>query len=212
MTSCSDSAFISPSYISVSISPHLTSIPVGANQVFTATVSNNLSLPQWSFLNSANGPNLGSWVAVPGSTTAITYTAPPTPPIYTQAPTAVTQGVVTLTATTTDPAGTSIPIQGDSVSFFITAPSITVGLSPATVSVALGGTEQFAGYAVGNVNNTLAWQVNGFTGGSASLGTISSAGLYTAPATMPTGGSSVTITIASQADPTKTAVANVTLH
>ena len=56
----------------------------------------------------------------------------------------------------------------DSVTFFITAPSVTVGLSPATASVALGGTQQFIGYAVGNVNNALTWQVNGVTGGSTS--------------------------------------------
>jgi hypothetical protein len=45
---------------------------------------------------------------------------------------------------------------------------------------------------------------------SGALGTINSAGTYIAPSTMPIGGS--TVTIISQADPTKTQSAVVTLH
>ncbi len=56
------------------------------------------------------------------------------------------------------PPGTSIPVDGDSLSFIMTAPSVTVSLAPLTASVALGGTPQFIGYAVGNLNNTLTWQ------------------------------------------------------
>jgi hypothetical protein len=94
-----------------------------------------------------------------------------------------------------------------------------IGLSPLTTTVALGGTEQFLGYAVGNVSTALTWQVNGVTGGSAATGTISNTvtadyegGLYTAPTVMPMTGDTVTITMISQADPTKTMTATVTLQ
>jgi hypothetical protein len=104
------------------------------------------------------------------------------------------------------------------VSFPITG-TVWVGLSPLTTTVALGGTEQFLGYAVGNTNTALTWQVNGVTGGSAATGTISNTvtadyegGLYTAPTVMPMTGNTITITMISQADPTNTMTANVTLH
>jgi hypothetical protein len=65
---------------------------------------------------------------------------------------------------------------------------------------------------VGNVNNTLTWKVNGVAGGSASTGTINTAGTYTAPASLPVIGNPITISIASQADPTKTISALVNLQ
>ena len=141
-------------------------------------------------------------------------TAPPTPPIY-SVTAGLPQGTVTLQVTTTSPPGTSIQVVGDSVSFVITAPSVTVGLTPATATVKLGATQQFYGYAVGNLNNTLTWQLsaNGVPSPSGGpLGTINSAGTYIAPSTMPISGNTVTITIISQADPTKTQSAVVTLQ
>ena len=219
---CDNTVAISPNYIGVIISPRPFSIPVGGTMVFTGTVSNNLSLPQWSFLDSADANNVGTLTPISGSSDTILYTAPPTPPIY-NVTTGLTQGSVTLNATTTSPPGTSIPITGDSISFVITAPSVAVALTPATATVYLGATQQFFGYAVGNINNTLIWEANGSVGGAVPVplsspvtytypyGTINSAGTYVAPSTMPASGSTVTVTIISQADPTKTQSAVVTL-
>jgi hypothetical protein len=221
---CDNTVAISPNYLGVIISPRPTSVPVGGTMVFTGTVSNNLSLPQWSFLDASSANNLGTLSAISGSNNTILYTAPPTPPIYNNTTNFLVQGSVTINATTTSPPGTSIPINGDSVSFVITAPSVTVTLTPATATANLGATQQFIGYALGSVNNTLIWQVNGVTGGAVPVplsnpvtytypaGSINSAGTYTAPSTMPTGSNTVTITIISQADPTKTQSAIVTLH
>jgi hypothetical protein len=208
---CDNTVAISPEYISVAIAPRPASIPVGGTMVFTGTVSNNLSLPQWSILDSTYAGNVGTLTPIAGSATTILYTAPPNPPIYSTS-VGITQGTVTLTATTTAPSGTSIPVVGDSISFTITAPSVSVDLIPPTASVALNSTQQFFGYAVGSVNNGLTWQVNGVTGGSTTVGTINAAGTYVAPANIPMSGNPVTITIISQADPTKTASAFVTLH
>ena len=213
LSGCNNTITTPPAYLSVSISPRPASVPVGATVVFAGTVSNNLSIPQWTFLDASEVANPGVLASVAGSPDAIQYTGPLTPPIYSVTPTGVTQGAVTLNATLTDPAGTSIPISGDTITFVITAPSVTVNLAPLTASVALGGSEQFIGYAVGSLNNTLTWQVNGVTGGSAATtGTINSAGTFVAPQNMPMSGNTVTITIISQADPTKTASATVTLH
>jgi hypothetical protein len=64
---------------------------------------------------------------------------------------------------------------------------------------------------VQNTSNTaVTWQVNGVTGGNATVGTISSAGLYTAPTVVPSP-ATVTVTAVSQADPAKSASAQVTV-
>jgi hypothetical protein len=212
LTACNNQVLIPPAYLNVAISPRPTSIAQGTSVIFTAAVSNNLSVPQWSLLDASFAGNAGTLTPISGSPNSILYTAPPTPPIYAQTPTGITQGAVTLNVTVSDPVGTSVPVVPDTITAIITSLSVALGLSPATASVALGGTQQFFGYAVGSTNNTLVWQVNGFTGGSAALGTINTAGTYVAPANLPMGGSTVTVTIISQADPTKTASAVVTLH
>ena len=98
---CDNTVAISPVYLGVVISPRPGSIPVGGTVVFTGTDSNNLSLPQWSVLDSADANNVGTLTPISGSSNTILYTAPPTPPIYGFTPTGVTQGSVTLKATTT---------------------------------------------------------------------------------------------------------------
>ncbi len=200
--------------ITMSVSPHITSIPVGTTMTFTATVTNApVTAVQWALYSYAYA-NLGSPTTQSGGATFI-YTAPPTPPIYTGVgATANTQGTVTLLAMFPDLG----MIINDNQTFVVTAPSITVGLSPATATVALNATQQFTGYAVGNVNNALTWQVNGVAGGSTANGTIAplpnglpGVYLYTAPSAIPMTGKTVTITAISQADTTKFASSAVTL-
>ena len=197
--------------VTVAISPHVISIPVGGTMTFTSTVTNAPNNPSWNLLGYAYA-NLGSPATATGST--YVYTAPAAPPIYSSPAAAMTaNGSVTLQAQVLGTTGY------DSETFVITAPSITTAITPATATVALNGTKQFNAYAVGTVNNAITLQVNGVTGGSTSTGTIvpmvtSAPGLYvyTAPATMPMGGSTVTITVISQADPSKTASATITLQ
>jgi hypothetical protein len=214
LNACNNTVMLPPVYLGVTIAPRPGTVAVGTTVVFAGTVSNNLSLPQWSILDANLANNAGTLTAVTGSSTSIQSTAPATPPIYSATPTGITQGTVTLNVNVSDPPGTSIPVVPDSVSFVITAPTITVGLSPATASVGLGTSQQFFGYAVGNTNNALTWQisVNGVPGGSPATGTINTAGTYVAPATMPVTGNTVTITVISQVDPTKSASSVITLH
>jgi hypothetical protein len=214
LTSCGGGSKYSYQNITISVSPHITSIPVGSTMTFTATVTNAPNTPEW-FLSSFAYANVGSPTTQLSGTTFV-YTAPPTPPIYSSAGALVnTQGTVTLEAMFPD---LSVNIS-DTQTFVVTAPSVTVGVSPATASVALNASQQFSAYAVGSLNNALTPQVNGVTGGSTATGIIVPAlnqppgtYTYTAPAAIPMTGDTITITIISQADPTKTASSIITLH
>ena len=64
--------------------------------------------------------------------------------------------------------------------------------------VRLGATTQFTAAVANASNPAVTWQVNGVTGGTSTTGAISSTGLYTPPATVPSP-NTVTITAVSQA-------------
>ncbi len=72
-----------------------------------------------------------------------------------------------------------------------------------------GETQQFTATVTGAINTAVTWSVDNVTGGNTSVGTISSAGLYSAPATAP--GAGVTIRATSQASATASATANVSV-
>jgi len=88
--------------------------------------------------------------------------------------------------------------------------TITVNITPTTAIVGLGGTEQFTCLESGDANTNVTWEVNAVVGGNATSGTISSTGLYTAPATFSTP-STVTVTCIAQANGTSSANVPVTL-
>jgi len=77
--------------------------------------------------------------------------------------------------------------------------SVTVTVSSSSSSVLLGNTLQFTATVMGISNTEVTWSVNGASGGNSTVGTISSAGLYTAPQDLPNP-SSVTIRATSQAN------------
>lgn len=72
-------------------------------------------------------------------------------------------------------------------------PTTTVTVSPATANVQEGSTQQFTATVTNSSSTTVNWQVNGIAGGNASVGTIDSTGLYTAPDAIPNP-ASVTVT------------------
>ena len=77
--------------------------------------------------------------------------------------------------------------------------SVTVTVSSSSSSVLLGNTQQFTATVMGISNTEVTWSVNGVSGGNSTVGTISSAGFYTAPQDLPNP-SSVTIRATSQAN------------
>ncbi|HVM76655.1 MAG TPA: hypothetical protein VMU07_00690 [Candidatus Paceibacterota bacterium] len=103
-------------------------------------------------------------------------------------------------------ASNGIGVSTVSLPFTIIAPAITVTVSPSTASVQTGKTQQFTATVTGSANTAVTWSVVGGSGN----GTISSNGLYTAPATVPSP-ATVTIKATSQADASKSGSATVTV-
>lgn len=87
---------------------------------------------------------------------------------------------------------------------------VSVTVSPATASVAVGQTQQFSATVTGTSNPAVTWEVNGTVGGSAATGAISASGLYTAPAAVPSN-PTVSITATSVADTSKSGAAAATI-
>jgi hypothetical protein len=87
---------------------------------------------------------------------------------------------------------------------------ITVSVTPHTASKFPTEQQQFTAGVTGSSNTQVAWQVNGVTGGSATVGTIDGTGLYTAPGVVPTP-AKVTVSAISQADVTKSGSATMSI-
>jgi hypothetical protein len=90
------------------------------------------------------------------------------------------------------------------------ASTISVSISPSYGVVKVGQTTQFTATVTGTTNTAVTWQVDNAIGGATASGTVSSSGLYLAPSALPIP-ATATITAVSQADPTESATAVVTL-
>ena len=112
------------------------------------------------------------------------------------------------------PAAQSATINGANVAVNFTVssspPPVVVSISPTSATVTTGGTQQFTATLQNTSNTAVTWQVNGVTGGNTTTGTISSSGLYTGPGTV-RNPATVTVTAISQADPSKSASAQMTI-
>src|SRR5713101_2349343 len=87
---------------------------------------------------------------------------------------------------------------------------ITVTIDPTSTIVTVSQVTPFKDTVTGTTNTAVNWEVNGVVGGTASTGTISASGAYTAPAQVPNP-AKVTVTVVLQADATKSASAAVTI-
>ena len=86
-------------------------------------------------------------------------------------------------------------------------PTITsVSVSCGSLTVNVGQTSQCSATVTGtgNYSSSVTWSVNSVAGGNATVGTVSTSGLYTAPATVPTP-FTVALTATSVTDTTKSA-------
>jgi hypothetical protein len=98
---------------------------------------------------------------------------------------------------------------GGSSSSSSSSSEITIAISPTSVTLAINTSQQFSTTVTNTSTTDVTWQVNGTTGGNSTYGTITTAGLYTAPGAVPA--TAVTVTAISKADTTKTASATVSL-
>jgi hypothetical protein len=214
LTGCFGISSFTGRNVTVTIQPQIKSIQVNSSQVFTSVTKNAANVPLWSIngnYRSGFSTPSGTFISISSQPALATYTAPATPPIYTDAQVNAgdIQGSVILAA--------GVPIDPNALdrtfatdTFVILGP-VSVGIKPSSVSVQANRTQQFDAYVVGTLNTALFWQVQSLTGGGSSYGSISSTGLYTAPMAIPATGSLVTVTAVSQADPTKTASSVVSL-
>jgi uncharacterized protein YjdB len=176
--------------ISITLSPTSGSVSLGSTEQFTATVAGTTNtVVTWS----VNGVDGGNSTVGTISSTGL-YTAPSTLP-----------GPGTVAVTATSQADSTVSA---SATVTITPPTIT--LSPTIASVALSGTQQFTAAVSGATNTSVTWSVNGVDGGNSTVGTVSSAGLYTAPSTLPNP-ATVAVAATSQAASTVSASATVTV-
>ena len=91
-----------------------------------------------------------------------------------------------------------------------TPDTVKIKLTPSSAALRPAATKQFSAVLTGTTNLEVTWSVNGTAGGNATLGTISSSGLYAAPAAPPST-NPVTVTATSVADSRSKATAAVTL-
>jgi YD repeat-containing protein len=117
--------------------------------------------------------------------------------------TTVPSGATTGSITVTSPLGTA------------TSPSpFTVGgaiaVEPGIAALVTKASLQFQATEDSTPTTAVTWAVNGIAGGDASIGTISSSGIFTAPAFVPLG-STVTVTATQQDDPQARGSASVTV-
>lgn len=171
-----------------------TVVTLGNTAQYTATVTGNSDAAvAWS----VNGVTGGD-TAVGKISTQGLYTAPTSQPRSSK---------ITITATSMADPSVS---QNLLVTLTSQSPSpVTLTLSGPT-SVTLDTTAQYSAVVTGSTNTGVAWSVDGLVGGDDSVGTISTTGLYAAPATAPSS-STVTITAASLADSSVSQTMTITL-
>jgi hypothetical protein len=156
-TTPAGSASVTVTVFSFGISPGTATVIESATQQFTTTIQglSNTSVT-WSVDGVARGNATNGMVSSSGL-----YTAP------------TQSGTHTVTATSAAVTSTSV-----SASITVTGP---VTVAPTSVTLLTNAAEQFSASAQGISNPTFTWSVDGVTGGNSTVGTISTAGLYTAP-------------------------------
>ena len=164
-----------PVITSVSVSgPAYTQAGFCAN--FTTTVSGTGSYDrsvQWYVNGVAGGSTTDGLISTSGS-----YCAPAQPP-------------------SGNPVSIKAIANGDTTKFGSTITRVVaISISPSQTQMNVGATQQFSATAIGGVTNLIQWEVNGIAGGNASIGTITTTGLYTAPTQLTNVGISVEAALA----------------
>ncbi len=182
----------------VAITPGTVSVPINTTTTFTAAVTlssstNNTTTTTitWYVNGLAGGSATLGTIGV-SSVDALqgVYTAPSVVPT-----TGVTNGEVTITATTPQIPGSttnSTVVTSNTSDLTVTA-GTGLSVSPTSAQVPAGGSQQFNAILNNAADTAVTWSVTSTVSGNSNIGTIDSTGLYTAPPNPPTG-NAVTIT------------------
>lgn len=191
-----------------SISPASASVTVGASQAFTASLCVAPGTPvAWQVDGIARGNSSIGTIASTGASTA-SYIAPAAVP----SPSSVT--IVASIGTQSATATVSI----------VASPSISVTVSPPSATVITGQSASFTASVSNTSNSAVTWTVNGVPDGNGTVGQVcapasnpcaapsgpENAVEYLAPLAQPQP-SSVTLVAISQADPSSTGSAQITI-
>jgi len=177
--------------ISVAVSPSQATVATGAQQQFTATVSGTQNTAVAWIISGIGcaGSTCGSVDSTGLYTAPI---SPPNPPFF---------NVV----------AKSVADPSKSAAAFVTVQAqVSVSISPTSASVPPGTQKQFTATVTGSQNTAVTWSVSGPSCTGAGCGTVTAAGLYTAPVVAPVP-PTVFVTATAQADPSKFATATVTV-
>ncbi len=179
------SASVTIPTITVAVAPGTATVPLGSAKTFTATVAGTANTAvTWSVVGgAANG----------AISTGGAYTAP-----------AVMPASATVKVRATSVANASVFT--DATVTLTQPPAVTLVLSPLTATVTLGATKAFVATVSGNANTAVTWSV----AGGAANGSVTAAGLYSAPAVLPNP-ATVTLLATSQANALVSAAATITL-
>ncbi len=183
-------------------------INVGAAWTGTAALAASITTPS-SNVTVASGTAVSFVGAASGGTSPYTYswtfgdggTAATASASHTYTNTGST--AVTYTATFTASDSASHTASATRTITVNPAAGVAVAITPASVSLNTSGTQQFTASVTGSTNTAVTWSVVEAGGGS-----VSTSGLYTAPATAGT----YHVKVTSQADTTKSAQATVTVN
>jgi parallel beta-helix repeat protein len=151
---------------SISISPKQAALQAGSSLQFKAVATRSAGTDfDWLANGVVGGGSASGTISVSGL-----YTAPPRVESNTQVAVTVTRK--------SNPAES-----GSAVLTILPKPApVAVSVSPSSASLYPSQTLQFTAKVTGTSNQEASWSVNDIAGGNSSLGTISSTGLYTAPA------------------------------
>jgi hypothetical protein len=171
--------------VSISVSPSSAYVVAGQSAQFTASVTGTTNQQvMWSITQGTGFISSGLYYA----------------PASVSAPTAVT----ITAASVAEPSKTaSATVVVEPLAPAPSAPTVSVSLTPQTVSLTAGQTKQFTATVSGTINTGIYWSI------SPNIGSVAY-GLYTAPASI-TSAQSVTITATSAENGTATASATINL-
>lgn len=175
---------VAPPSVTVTVTPSNASVQMGSTKAFAATVTGTTNTAvTWSVVGgAANGSVSASGL----------YTPPASLPASSSILVRATSAANPLTSA--DAVVTILP------------PPVIVSVSPVTANVQIGNTKSFGANVTGTTNKAVTWTVLG----GAANGTITAAGVYISPATMPAS-SNVSVQATSVADPASTSTAQITL-
>jgi len=183
--------------ITIAISPTTVSVTVATATQFQAGVSGGTnSIVKWQVNGIPGGNDMVGRIDASGK-----YIAPISVPS--------TKTVNVIAVSYEDP-----KLSVTSVATIVPPPTVTISptctTTPCTLTSGSANQMTFTGTVTGAATTLVDWQVNGILGGNATFGTITAAGVYTAPNTPPIG-STVTVMAVSHDSPSSLAQATVTI-